>query len=465
MNRSIVPPTSAGTIDPRPIPFIKGSPLLGILPQSEVDLIGLLEESHSRYGNLVEYNIPLPGIRAFGITDPELIKTIFLNDEDNFIKHPMILTRFQKSMGIGLFTVSGDQWGSIRKRHVPAFSNDSVKLYEPAFQQETDAFLNRVRALPERSPFNIYQEFSRLSIAITARSLFSAPWINNYEDLAEVFEDLQDYAKYLADVLIPTPLFIPTKRSNQFKKAIRDIDKVVAEIVSYGRQQKGNENDLLAAIVNSTDEWTGKPLNNKQIRGEIINTLFAGYDTTSTTLTYAIKSLWENPTVLTKLKEEIDQQLQGKIPTLNDISKLTYCQNVIAETLRLYPSAYAQQRTNKKDFEYKGNTIPKGSLLFICAWMTHRDPEHWVDPLTFEPDRFLPEIRKTRHRFSYFPFSIGPRICIGKNMATMEATYVLTRLIQTFDVDIHNADKIRHTARITLRPTPGLLATLRLRTN
>jgi len=442
------------------IPFVKGVPVLGVLPQIKKDPITLLEKAHGKYGSFVEYNLPLPNVRAFGTTDPELIKFIMLNDEGQFSKYPLIIEQFKKAMGVGLFTVSGGQWRSMRKRHNPAFSLSRIKQYEPAFEKEMGAFLERMNTLSGNFPFDLYRELSRLSIAITARALFNVPWINNYEELAEVFEELQDYGKYLADSIVPVPSFFPSKRATRFKKALEVIDQVVFEIVSHGRRQLNNEDDLLVSIVNAKDESSGKPLTHEQIRGEIINTLFAGYDTTSTTLTYAIKSLWENPDVLAALKGEVDSKLQGRVPTLEDISSLPYCQNVIAETLRLYPAAYGQQRYVKESFGYKGNVIPKGSLIFISARMTHRDPEHWPDPLTFEPDRFLPEQRKQRHRFSYFPFSIGPRICIGKHMATMEATYIMARFIQTFDFKVHNANEIRHTARITLRPTPGLMTTL-----
>ena len=170
------------------------------------------------------------------------------------------------------------------------------------------------------------------------------------------------------------------------------------------------------------------------------------------------KLLTENPKAASKVRAEAAEVLSGRAPSFEDLGALEYTGRVIQEAMRLYPPVWIFEREALSDGEIGGYHVPKGTIVAACPWTLHRNPRLWDNPLSFDPDRFLPERSAGRHRYAYVPFGAGPRICIGNNFALMEAKIILAMLIQRFDIRVTDPHNVRTDPGVTLRPKHGMPA-------
>jgi cytochrome P450 len=150
------------------------------------------------------------------------------------------------------------------------------------------------------------------------------------------------------------------------------------------------------------------------------------------------------------------QGLGGRTPTIDDLPHLGYARMVVEEAMRLYPPAWATSRNPIEDDEIDGIRIPKGTLVFLSPYLTHRHPDFWENPEGFDPERFRPERTRERHRFAYFPFGGGPHLCIGETFAMTEATLVLATVAQRFRLDLAPGERVEPAPLVTMRPRDGL---------
>ena len=204
------------------------------------------------------------------------------------------------------------------------------------------------------------------------------------------------------------------------------------------------------------DEETGTGMSDAQLRDEIVTLFAAGHETTATALAWTWYLLAEHPDAEARLHAEVDGALGGRLPAYADLEALPWTRMVAEETMRLYPPAYSISRVAAADDEIDGHAIAKGSLVNVSPWVTHRNPALWEEPDRFDPERFLPERVKARHRYAYFPFGGGPRICIGMGFALMEARLILATLARRYRLRLVPGQDIEPLGRITLRPANGL---------
>jgi cytochrome P450 len=166
--------------------------------------------------------------------------------------------------------------------------------------------------------------------------------------------------------------------------------------------------------------------------------------------------LAKHPDVRERLGEEIERVLGGKSPQESDTPNLTYTRMVLDETMRLYPPAWLTNRKSLRDDEIDGYVIPAGAEIAVIPYVTHRDPDLWPEPEKFDPERFTPEKKAERHRYAFFPFGAGPRLCIGNNFAILEAQLILAAICQRFAPELVPGHEVEPEALITLRPKNGL---------
>jgi cytochrome P450 len=207
------------------------------------------------------------------------------------------------------------------------------------------------------------------------------------------------------------------------------------------------------------DEETGEGMGDKQLRDEVITLFVAGHETTANALTWALYLLFTHVAVARKLHAEVDEALLGQIPTAADLPNLPYTRMVIDETLHLYPPAWITNRRAIEDYTICGYRIPADAILSISHYVTHRDHTLWENPEGFDPDRFASERSAGRPHYAYFPFGGGPRQCIGKGFALMEATFVLALLAQRYDLHLVPGRPVETVAMATLRPRYGMWMT------
>ena len=196
-----------------------------------------------------------------------------------------------------------------------------------------------------------------------------------------------------------------------------------------------------------------------QLRDEVMTLLAAGHETTAVALTWTWYLLSRHPEIESRLHREVDRVLGEGGATFADLESLTYTRMVIEEAMRLFPPGFALNRVPLSDDEVGDHRIRAGSLVTISPYVTHRNPRLWTDPLRFDPERFAPNRVAERHRFAYFPFGGGPRICIGNGFAMMEARLILATIARAYRLRVVPGHRVEAQGRITLRPRYGLRAT------
>ena len=192
--------------------------------------------------------------------------------------------------------------------------------------------------------------------------------------------------------------------------------------------------------------------------------MLAGHETIATTLSWLWYLVSQNPEVESRLHDEVDSVLEGRLPEPEDVERLVYTRQVFAEALRLYPALWSFGRRTIQPIPVGDYVIPVGTYVMFCPYVTHRNPKYFPDPERFDPDRWTDAFRVSLPRFAYFPFGGGPRICIGEGFAWAEAMIVLATLAGRWSARLVSGHPVELQPLITLRPRHGLRMTLRLRT-
>jgi cytochrome P450 len=209
-------------------------------------------------------------------------------------------------------------------------------------------------------------------------------------------------------------------------------------------------------LMSATDEGSGEGMTTKQLRDEVMTLVLAGFETTANALTWTLYLLSKHPDAARRLEEEAVRVLAGGAATFEDLPRLEFTERVLQESMRLYPPAWCFERAAVEADEVGGYAIPAGTTIAVCPYVLHRNPSYWDDAETFDPDRFLPERSTARSRFAYLPFGDGPRVCIGKGFAMMEAKIVLAMIAGAFRLKLASDQPVEVDPGITLRPKHGV---------
>jgi cytochrome P450 len=275
--------------------------------------------------------------------------------------------------------------------------------------------------------------------------------------------DLYNYlvAMPRAELLLDSPL--PGMR--RFRKAKARLDRVVDGMIHARSEESGHaggleeRGDLLSMLLAARDdqaEGDGLTLTADQVRDQVLTLFLAGYETVANALAWTWLLLGQNPKAEARLHAELDAVLVGRLPILEDMPRLEYTAMVLAESMRLYPPAWAMGREVLEDVSIGPYRLRKGTMVFFSQYIVQRDPRWFPEPLQFMPERFAPEAKAERPRFAYFPFGGGGRQCIGKSFALMEATLALATIAQRWRLELVPGHRIEVQPRITLRPKHGV---------
>jgi cytochrome P450 len=305
----------------------------------------------------------------------------------------------------------------------------------------------------------ICSEMTQLTVAIVARTLFG---IDVREDAAELARalafalDCRNQRLRSLEMLLPSSLPAPTKL--RLSQAQRRMDRAIYRIIE-ARRAAGSptqaDADLLSVLIHMRDE-DGQGLTDRQVRNEIVAIFVGGSDTVVDLLAWIWYLLSQHPGVETKLLAELDATLGSRSPIVADLPRLQYASMIVAEALRLYPPAPAIGRKAIADFDIGDCRVRKGTHILVSQSVMQRDPRYFADPETFDPDRWADGLASRLPRYAYFPFGGGPRLCIGKSFATMEAILVLATIAQRFQLDLLPGHRVVAEEIPSLRPKFGL---------
>ena len=436
-------------------PGPKGPPIIGVGLQISKDTTGFLTKTAREYGDLAFFKVL--DLNIFYLCSPEHIQHVLQINSKNYYKG--VKYAFLKLfLGEGLLTSEGDFWLKQRRLAQPTFHKHKIASFATTMTGDTIDMMDEwdKNVANGNEVVDMHQEMMSLTLRIVGKTLLS-------KDLKVSSLDIGSSLGYLiANIfkrvhsVFDLPLWVPTPRNIGFKKARKVIDDVINKIIDDRIKGNSSGEDLLSMLMEAEDEETGEKMPAEQLRDEVMTIFTAGHETTANALTWTLYLLSTHAPVMAKLKEEIDQVLDGRAPGLEDARNLKYTNQVIEESMRLYPPAWMIERTAIGDDQIGGYQVVKGDQMMMCSYVVHRNPKYWKEPDTFDPERFSEERSKERDRYCYFPFGGGPRYCIGTNFATLEMQLVLASICQRYSFSVKEGFHVETEPLVTLRPKNGM---------
>jgi cytochrome P450 len=406
------------------------------------------------YGDIAHYKIGPQHIYFFN--HPDLIRDVLVTNQKNFHKSRG-LERAKRLLGNGLLT-SEDEF-HLRQRRLaqPAFHRQRIATYASTMVD----FADRTRSSwSDGATVDMHTEMMRLTLSIVAKTLFDADVDAEAAEIGDAmthaFESFNYAMLPFTEYLEKLPI-APVRRFN----AARDrLDKTVYRMIAERRASGADRGDLLSMLLLAQDtEGDGTGMSDEQLRDEALTIFLAGHETTANALTWTWYLLSQHPAVESRFHEEIDA-LGGARPTIDDLPKLPYTRMIVAESMRLYPPAWAIGRRALRSFEAREFTIPENAVVLMSQYVMHHDGRYFADPDRFDPERWTPEAQAQRPKFSYFPFGGGARVCIGEQFAWMEGILLLATIAQRWKMRLDPSQAIDVQPLITLRPRYGMHMTL-----
>ncbi len=425
------------------------------------DILEAHVEAARKYGDTVRFRIGM--FPWYLITHPDHVQHVLQLNNKNY-RRSVIFDLLKPVVGDGLLTNEGPSWLRQRRIIQPAFHRKRISGFAEMMVKMTEQMVERWSRLEHSDrPLDVVPEMMRLTLAIVARAVCGVDITQKVDDeFASAMACALEHVNYRTTHMLTFPERIPTPRNLRLRNAIRTFDRLVHEVIESRRRTNASRDDLLSMLMELRYEDTGEGMSDKQLRDELMTFFAAGHETTAITLSWTWYLLSKNPPVARQLRAELDRVLGGRAPTFEDLPQLTYTRAVLEEALRLYPPVWAMSRNANEDDQVGGFHIPKNALVLLSPYITHRHPEFWENPEGFDPDRFLPGgAASKRHRFAWYPFGGGPRVCIGSEFALMEAQLVVATVAQRFHLDLDPGYPVKPEPIFTLRPSPGVMVKLR----
>lgn len=432
-----------------------GIPLLGSLLEARRDPLDFVQRMAGTHGDIAFFTLgPQSG---YHLNHPGYIQHVLQSSHANYNKENYNFKLLKAGLGEGLITTSGEQWRQQRRLLQPAFHRQHMARFGAIAIQATCEMLEQWQAgaMLER-PLDISAEMIRLTMRIIGEALFSVDLGPHASTIAATFARLNEDLAYRFRTIFVPPFWIPTPRNLAFKRNRSKLDQIVYTIIGRRQQRGGPDDDLLGMLLAARDESTGQKMTLREVRDQVMTLMLAGHETTAALLTWTWYLLATHSAISQELRRELDDELGGRLPTVDDLPALQYTERVLQESLRLYPPVWFFNRTAINDDEIGGYPIPAGTIVTISPYTMHRHPAFWRDPANFDPQRFAPQRAAGRHRYAYIPFGGGPRHCIGSNFAMMEAQMILAIVAQRYQLTLAPGEGVEPEPLITLRPRHGL---------
>jgi cytochrome P450 len=431
--------------------------LLGHIPGFRHDVLGLMNESARRYGDVVRFRLGPQVVHL--LNHPDHVAHVLQKHARNFDKQTRSARFIQSVTGDSLLTANGEFWQRQRRLLQPAFHHQNIAGFADQMTAATRDMAERWREIADTGEsLDVASEMMRLTYTIVGRTLFSAEVGADAETMERAMQVILPHTFGRLGRIFNWPDWVPTPENRRFGRALRDVDGVVYRIIEQHRQRQGTgqpDRDLLAMLLRVRDPETGAGMSDRQLRNETITFLLAGHETTANALTWTFYLLSQHPGVAARLRDEVTSVLGGRAPTLADLPRLSLTKRVIRESMRLYPPIWIIERRVIADDEVGGFHLPAGSAVVIAPYALHRHAQFWEAPETFDPERFAggtPE--------AYIPFGAGPRFCIGSEFAMLEAQLITAMVVQSFALRLVPGHPVEPLPGITLRVRHGLKMTL-----
>lgn len=370
------------------------------------------------------------------VTSPQGIRDVVTCHDNSIDKTAGVTVEMQRLIGPNLFVTPFEQWKPRRRTLQPVFTKQSVNAFGGHMSKATESVCGVWR---DGSEIDLDVEARKLTMRALGHSVLGLELTSQNDSLAAPMREAVSYAVSRAISPVRAPRWLPTPARQRARRAAATLRKAALGIVSACRDDPARSAPLVQQLIAAKDPDTGKPLTDNEIADELIIFIFAGHDTTATSISYALWQLGRNPDIQDRVAAEVAALGTGRL-TPDDVPKLGYTVQVLKEAMRLCPPGATGARMTTRDVEVAGYRIPAGTMLVVGRMSVQRDPSLWTDPLRFDPDRFTEEASKSRDRWQYVPFGGGPRGCIGDHFAMLEATLALATIVRHAEIDSLEAE-------------------------
>lgn len=429
-------------------PQLAGVPVLGNTVGHIRDPLSLVERGREEVGDVFRVRVVGIGDITY-CTHPDYAKRILKTDQESFSKADnYTIPAFSQ----GLHNVGGDQWRRQRDQISEFFYPERIRSYGADMVSITS---DRLEKLSDGDRIDLLKQMKAVALENILGTLFrQRPDSERIDELLQASHDLHLWTSLLTH-LVPSSTVNPYRR--RFERAAETID---AEGERLFRERREDElgSDLLSALLRA--KRNGVALEDEEIVDQVGSFVFAGHDSTALTLTFALYELDRNPAVRDRFEAELESVLDGRGPGPDDVSQLPVTTRILRETMRLYPPIYNVPRVTTRLVDLDEYLIPGDSRVWISSYSIHRDKRFYDDPNEFLPSRWQ-ELDPGSLGYAYLPFSRGPRACIARQFALLEATLVLAVIGQRFRVKA--PESVVLDPGMTLQPAGSVRATIRTR--
>lgn len=402
----------------------------------ERSVMAALEVFADELGSIFRFT--MPGFNPVMLVGPEAARFVLVSDRRSLRwrndDDPVTLL-----LRHGVLVEDGASHDALRRAMNPALHKQMLNRYTEAMLRCTDAVTSQWAA---GNHLDMLVEMRRIALLILTDTLFKVDFSS---DMRRMWNAVLKMLAYISPGIW---IFWRDAPRPGYAKALRQMDDYLYQIIRARRQALGTTDDMLGHLI-------AIGMDDSLIRDQLLTMLIAGHDTSTALLSWTLYLLGQHPDSLRRVQEEVDAVIGEDFPNAETVIELRYLEQVIEESLRLYPPIHLGSRVAADDLDFQGHTIPAGTRVMYSIYLTHRMKQYWHEPARFEPERFSAENNRQRQPYTYLPFGGGPRNCIGAAFGRIEAKLVLARILQQFNLRLLPRPVHAHMGA-TLEPRPGV---------
>jgi cytochrome P450 len=403
---------------------------------STEDSLERMRELYARFGDV--YRVYAPGRQShtWVVNHPDDVRRILITNHRNYTKG-VGFDRIKILLGNGIIVSEGEFWKRQRRMIQPTFHRKVIAQFGELIARANDALLQRWESHAARGePINVTDDMSILTLEVVLRAIFGA----------DVDTMTREAGENPFAVLTEEPA-----RDLRFAYRFRKLAALIGKLVDRRRDSGEERLDYVSMLLAARDKESGAAMTTRELTDEITTLIIAGHETTASALNWAWYLLSQNPQVEARLHSELDAAPEEAIPTLQGMEALKFTNQVIQETMRLYPPVWVISRRTIEADTLAGYDVPAGTDVFFSPYFLQRHPQFWQDAEAFQPERFAAQGDAERPKLTYLPFSAGPHHCVGETLAVYEMLMHLYKVARRYRLVFQPDEPVELEAMINLR--------------
>lgn len=426
-------------------PGPKGNLLLNKKFDLKNGLLEYLEQDIKRYPKISRGKVG--PFWYVNISEPDYIEHVFTN-RDVYIKG-RDNDNLKFLLGNGLLTNKGDFWMKQRRLMQPIFHKQRLQGFVQKIAESTHNMMDEWEGSKQ---IDVHSAMTKLTLDIVGQTLMSANVSGEFKKVTDAVGIVMEGMIGRTRSFVRLPYWLPTERNIAMKKNRAILDETIRDIINNRRADTKQYDDLLTMLLEVEDADTAERMTDDQLRDEVITIFLAGHETTANALAFAFYLLAKHPEAQERIANEVKTVIGDAELSYEQLNKLEYTTMVVKEAMRLYPPAWGIVRQAAQDDVIDGYKITKGDTIVLSPYAVQRNERVWPEPAKFDPERFSAERGKAIHRYAWFPFGGGARLCIGNNFAMMEMQIIVALVCSKYNFQVPDNFELELEPLVTLRP-------------